>query len=422
MTPQPVSSTQNNHSVDELITNIMNLIAKLKSQMGSVPMGLLICLCVAHCCNDTLQAVITALYPMLKSELCLSFAEIGLVTLVYQIAASIFQPVVGLVFDKHPKPWSLWMGMAFTTSGIAMLAFVNSLLMLLITVAMVGLGSSVMHPEASRIASVCSGGKRGLAQSVFQVGGNFGSSIGSLLVSLIVAHHGRRWVLVFLAISVIAFIVMGRIVSWFRLYIKEQKRIAACQSISKPMPFTKGRTAVVVAILMVLIISKYIYMACMTSYYTFYAIEVFGVSVSTSQLLLFIFVGSTAVGTLVGGPFGDRYGRKVVIWASILGAAPFALLLPHVSLVWAVVSSFAAGFMLSSAFPAILLYSQELLPNHLGLVSGLFFGFAFGIGGIASAVIGNFADTYGIEAVFRFCSYSPLVGIVAIFLPDLKKV
>lgn len=399
----------------------MSLVSKLKQQMGAVPVGLLLCLSAAHCCNDTLQAVITALYPMLKTELALDFAEIGLVTLVYQIAASIFQPVVGLVFDKHPKPWSLWMGMTFTTSGIALLAFVNNLPMLLLTVTLVGLGSSVLHPEASRIASVCSGGKRGLAQSVFQVGGNFGSSIGPLLVAVTVAPHGRRWVLLFLIVSAIAYLVMGRIVHWFRIYINQQKKAARTRTLLRPMPLSKSRTAVVVGILTLLIISKYIYMACMTSYYTFYAIGVFGVSVSTSQILLFIFVVSTAVGTLAGGPFGDRYGRKVVIWVSILGAAPFALLLPESSLAGAAVCSFCAGFMLSSAFPAILLYSQELLPNHLGLVSGLFFGFAFGIGGIASAIIGNFADVYGITAVFRFCAWSPLGGLIAIFLPDLNK-
>lgn len=399
----------------------MELLSKLKSQIGTVPIGLLFCLCAAHFCNDTLQAVITALYPMLKSELSLNFAEIGLVTLVYQIAASIFQPVVGLVFDKHPKPWSLWLGMGFTTCGIIYLAFVNSMPMLLITVSLVGLGSSVLHPEASRIASVCSGGKRGLAQSVFQVGGNFGSSIGPLLVALVVSPLGRIWVLTFLIVSAIAFLVMGQIVRWFRGYIKDQKLKSANHSASKPMPLSKSHTICVVVVLMVLIISKYTYMACMTSYYTFYTIDKFGVSVSTSQLLLFIFVAATALGTLFGGPFGDRYGRKVVIWVSILGAAPFALILPYTSLIGVVICSFCAAFMLSSAFPAILLYSQELLPNHLGLVSGLFFGFAFGIGGIASAIIGDYADTYSIETVFSACAYSPLAGIVAILLPNLKN-
>lgn len=399
----------------------MSLTTKLKHQLAGVPVGVLLCLCAAHCCNDILQAVITALYPMLKAELALDFAQIGIVTLVYQIAASIFQPFVGLVFDKHPKPWSLWMGMSFTTFGIVLFSFVESYAAVLFTVACIGLGSSVLHPEASRIASVCSHGKRGLAQSVFQVGGNFGSAIGPLLVALFVAPYGRRYVLLFLIVSVIAFAVMGRIVRWFAGYIKEQKRQRARGAARLPMPFGTSKTVIVVAMLMMLIISKYAFMACMTSYYTFFTIQEFGISIPMSQILLFVFVGSTAAGTLVGGPVGDRYGRKVVIWASILGAAPFALLLPHVSLPWVVVCSFCAGFMLSSAFPAILLYSQELLPNHLGTVSGLFFGFAFGIGGIASAVIGNFADTYGIASVFNFCSYTPLFGAVALLLPDIRK-
>ena len=401
----------------------MNLTTKLKHKLAGVPVGVLLCLCAAHCCNDILQAVITALYPMLKTELALDFAQIGIVTLVYQIAASIFQPVVGLVFDKHPRPWSLWMGMSFTTLGIILFSFVESYAAVLFTVACIGLGSSVLHPEASRIASVCSHGKRGLAQSVFQVGGNFGSAIGPLLVALFVAPYGRRYVLLFLIVSVIAFAVMGKIVRWFARYIKEQKRQRAHGVAKLPMPFGKPKTAIVVVVvmLMMLIISKYAFMACMTSYYTFFTIHEFGISIPMSQILLFVFVGSTAAGTLVGGPVGDRYGRKLVIWASILGAAPFALLLPHVSLPWVVVCSFCAGFMLSSAFPAILLYSQELLPNHLGTVSGLFFGFAFGIGGIASAVIGNFADTYGIVAVFNFCSFTPLFGAVALLLPKMRK-
>lgn len=301
-----------------------------------------------------------------------------------------------------------------------MLAFADSFAWLLVTVALVGLGSSVLHPEASRIASICSGGKRGLAQSVFQVGGNFGSSIGPLLTAFIVAPHGRHNVLWFLVVSAIAYAVMGRIVGWFRNYIAEARAKGRKAAAIKPMPYSRRATAAIIAVLTVLIISKYTYMACITSYYTFFSIQKFGVSISVSQILLFVFVVSTAAGTLVGGPFGDRYGRKVVIWVSILGAAPFALLLPHVPLFWTIVCSFGAGFMLSSAFPAILLYSQDLLPNHLGLVSGLFFGFAFGMGGIASAVIGNYADTYGMEAVFNACAYAPLFGIVALLLPNLK--
>lgn len=398
----------------------MNIGERLKGQLHNVPVGLLLCLCAAHCCNDLLQAVITALYPILKSDLGMDFAQIGLVTLVYQLAASLLQPVVGYFFDKHPKPYSLWIGMSFTAVGIAMLAVVEDFHLLLLTVALVGIGSSILHPEASRITSVCSGGKRGLAQSVFQVGGNLGSSVGPLLVALIVAPFSRTHVLWFLIIAATAFAVMRPIVKWFGRYIAQQRDLAARCNLRRPMPLSKSKTILTVVVLMILIISKYAFMACMTSYYTFFVIDEFGIGISTSQILLFVFVVSTAAGTLIGGPFGDKYGRKVVIWVSILGAAPFALLLPHVPLAATIVSSFFAGFMLSSAFPAILLYSQELLPNHLGLVSGLFFGFAFGIGGVASALIGNFADIYGIEAVFKACTYTPLAGIVALLLPNLK--
>lgn len=351
----------------------------------------------------------------------MDFAQIGLVTLVYQLAASLLQPVVGYFFDKHPKPYSLWIGISFTSIGIALLAVVEDFHLLLVTVTLVGIGSSILHPEASRITSVCSGGKRGLAQSVFQVGGNLGSSIGPLLVALIVAPFNRTHVLYFLIISAIAFAVMRPIIKWFGRYIVEQKALAARCNLRKPMPLTKSKTMLTVLALMILIVSKYAFMACMTSYYTFFVIDEFGVGISTSQILLFVFVVSTAAGTLIGGPFGDKYGRKVVIWVSILGAAPFALLLPHVPLAATIICSFFAGFMLSSAFPAILLYSQELLPNHLGLVSGLFFGFAFGIGGVASALIGNFADIYGIEAVFKACTFTPLAGVVALFLPNLRS-
>lgn len=398
----------------------MNLISKLQSQLRNVPLGLLLCLCAAHCCNDILQAVITALYPILKSDLALDFAQIGLVTLVYQLAASIFQPIVGYFFDKRPKPYSLWIGMTFTTTGIIMLAFADNFHWLLLTVGMVGVGSSILHPEASRITSICSGGKRGLAQSVFQVGGNFGSAIGPLLVAVVVAPHTRINVLWFLVVSALAFSVMSPIVKWFGRYITEQKNRRLADKSYLPQPLSKRNTIFTIGVLMALIISKYTYMACMTSYYTFFVIENFGVSVSMSQILLFVFVVATAAGTLVGGPFGDKYGRKLVIWVSIAGTAPFALLLPHLPLAGVIVCSFMAGFILSSAFPAILLYSQELLPNHLGLVSGLFFGFAFGMGGVASAIIGNFADIYGIDAVFRFCAWAPLAGLIAILLPDLK--
>ncbi|MDE6144556.1 MAG: MFS transporter, partial [Muribaculaceae bacterium] len=277
------------------------------------------------------------------------------------------------------------------------------------------------HPEASRITSLASHGRRGLAQSIFQVGGNFGTSIGPLLVALVVAPNGRRYILCFLIVSALAFYAMRPICRWYSSYLNEIRNGASCKVTFHKRPLSSRKTLFVICILMVLIFSKYIYMASLTNYYTFYLIERFGVSIKMSQIYLFVFLVATAAGTLIGGPVGDRYGRKPVIWASILGTAPFSLAMPHCGLAMTVVLSFCVGFMLSSAFPAILLYSQELLPNKLGLVSGLFFGFAFGVAGVASAILGDFADKYGIDAIYDFCAYMPLLGLVACFLPNLKK-
>lgn len=381
----------------------------------------LLALCIAHSLNDLLQSVITAVYPMLKADLHLDFAQIGLITLVYQISASIFQPVVGYAFDRRPFVNSLPMGMVATSVGLTLFAFSDSLAGILAAVFLVGIGSATLHPEASRITSLAGRARRGFAQSIFQVGGNFGGSIGPLLVALIVAPHGRRYILWFLVFSVIAFAAMRPVVKWYRGYLADVSTHPEHHTRSLQLPLSKRRTAFVICVIMILIFSKYVYMASLSSYYTFYLIQKFGISVKMSQIFLFIFVVSTAAGTLVGGPIGDRYGRKLVIWVSILGTAPFSLLLPHVSLPLTAVLSFCAGFMLSSAFPAILLYAQELLPTRLGMISGLFFGFAFGVGGIASAVLGNFADTYGIEAIYNVCAYMPLIGIVACLLPDLRN-
>ena len=381
----------------------------------------LLALCAAHSLNDLLQSVITAVYPMLKAELNLDFSQIGLITLVYQISSSIFQPVVGFAFDKRPFIYSLPMGMVATSIGIAMFSYCSSMAGILIAVFMVGIGSATLHPEASRITSLAGRERRGFAQSIFQVGGNFGGSIGPLLVALIVAPHGRHYVLWFLVFSTLAFAAMKPIVKWYSGYLGDVRRHPESHTKSLALPLSKKKTIFVIGVIMVLIFSKYVYMASLSSYYTFYLMQKFGISVKLSQIFLFIFVVSTAAGTLVGGPVGDRYGRKLVIWISILGTAPFSLLLPHASLPVTAVLSFCAGFMLSSAFPAILLYAQELLPTKLGMISGLFFGFAFGVGGIASAVLGNFADTYGIEAIYKFCAYMPLIGIVACLLPNLKN-
>ena len=293
--------------------------------------------------------------------------------------------------------------------------------LLLASVFVVGIGSSVLHPEASRIAFLASGGKRGLAQSLFQVGGNLGGSLGPLLVALLVAPYGRRHIALFAVFAVMAIMVMIPICRWFRSYLNHIRKRPAFVVGKLERPLSSGMTVFAISILLVLIFSKYIYMASLTSYYTFYLIHKFGVTVQQSQLFLFIFLVATAIGTLVGGPVGDKVGRKYVIWASILGTAPFSMLMPHVGLMWTIVLSFCVGLMLSSVFPAILLYAQELLPNKLGLVSGLFFGFAFGVAGIASAVLGSMADKHGIEAVYNVCAFMPLLGLVAWFLPNLKK-
>lgn len=382
---------------------------------------ILIALSASHCLNDSLQSVITASYPLIKSDLSLSFAQIGLITLVYQMSASVFQPVMGLIFDKRPMPWSLPMGMSFTLIGILNLAFATNLYWLLASVFVIGIGSSVLHPEASRITFLASGGKRGLAQSLFQVGGNLGGSLGPLLVALLVAPYGRRHIALFVVLAVAAILVMMPICRWYRSYLNHIKRRPMLVRGEMERPLSSGMTIFAITILLILIFSKYIYMASLTSYYTFYLIHKFGVSIQDSQLYLFVFLVATAIGTLVGGPVGDRVGRKYVIWASILGTAPFSLLMPHAGLALTVVLSFCVGFMLSSAFPAILLYAQELLPNKLGLISGLFFGFAFGIAGVASAVLGVMADKYDIESVYNVCAFMPLLGLVAYFLPNLKK-
>ena len=395
---------------------------KVQATTG-ITFRILVALSICHCLNDTLQSVISAVYPLFKEDLGLSFAQIGLITLVYQSAASVCQPLTGLFFDKWPSAWSLPTGMSFTLVGLLSLAFANTLPLVLCSVALVGIGSSVFHPEASRLTSLASGGKRGLAQSLFQVGGNLGGSLGPLLAAVFVAPYGRRHIALFTILAFTAIMVMIPVGHWYKSFLLRLRKAEGetlKTSVCRPLPM--GKTVFSIAILLILIFSKYIYMASLNSYYTFYLIHKFGVSVQASQLYLFVFLSATAIGTLLGGPIGDRVGRKYVIWASILGAAPFTLIMPHVeNLYLTTVLSFCVGLTLSSAFPAILVYAQELLPYKLGLISGLFFGFAFGVAGIASAVLGNMADRYGIEAVYNVCGYMPLIGLVTWFLPDLKK-
>jgi Sugar phosphate permease len=383
----------------------------------------LVGLSIVHCLNDLLQSVVSAIYPLLadKADLALTFAQVGLITLVYQMSASIFQPIMGLFFDRRPFAWSLPLGMSSTMIGMICLAFSPTLSWVLFSVALVGLGSSVLHPEASRLTSLASGGRRGLAQSLFQVGGNFGGSLGPLVVALIVAPYGRSNVSLFAIAAFAAILIMIPVCLWYKrklqlIKIEEKKAPAHVK-----MPLDKNKTIFALVILLLLMFSKYVYMASLTSYYTFYLIHKFGVSVQDSQFYLFIFLVAMAAGTLMGGPIGDKIGRRYVIWGSILGAAPFTLFMPYVGLTATIILSFLIGLILSSAFPAILLYAQELLPYKLGLISGLFFGLAFGIAGIASAVLGYFADHHGIEAVYKVVAFTPLIGLITIFLPDLKN-
>ena len=392
-----------------------------KKNVGYVVMPVLILLSTCHFINDLLQSVISASYPLLKSELGLTFTQIGTISLVYQLAASVFQPLVGFIYDSHPSRRSLPTGMCFTLTGLFLLAFAEKVWLISAAVFLVGVGSATIHPEASRITSLAAGDRRGFAQSLFQVGGNLGGSLGPLLIAAIVSVYGRHYIAFFCILSLIGIICTGPICKWYGNYLTNVKGKHRDLRPHVDPPLKPAATVAVICVLMVLIFSKYIYMASLTNYYTFYLMDKFGVSVSSSQVCLFVFLFATAAGTLVGGPLGDRIGRKWVIWISILGTAPFSLLMPHAGLAGTIVLSFCVGFMLSSAFPSILLYSQELLPNKLGLVSGLFYGFAFGVAGIAAAVLGRFADAYGVAAIYRFCCYTPLLGLVAVFLPNLKK-
>ena len=401
----------------------MSITASDKKNTGSFALGILFALSLSHCTNDMLQSVIMAVYPLVKSELALSFAQVGLITMVYQISASMFQPVMGMVMDRHQKPWSLPMGMGFTFTGLMLLAFVHQFWLVLVSVALVGIGSSIFHPEAARLTALASGGKRGLAQSLFQVGGNLGGSFGPLLAALVIAPYGRQNVGLIALLALVGMCIMLPVCRWYRARLKEwdERRRQRGEGLRHEMPYSVPKTVFIIGVIIVLIFSKYIYMASLNSYYTFYLIHKFGVSVQDSQFYLFIFLFATAAGTLLGGPIGDRIGRKYVIWGSILGTAPFSLLMPHVGLVPTVILSFLIGFILSSAFPAILVYAQELLPYKIGLISGIFYGFAFGIAGIASAVLGNFADEYGIEYVYQVVAFTPLLGLVACLLPNLKE-
>jgi FSR family fosmidomycin resistance protein-like MFS transporter len=372
----------------------------------------------AHLLNDLLQAVIPASYPILKQNFHLSFTQIGLITLSYQLAASILQPIVGLYTDKKPKPFSQIFGMLFTLSGIVLLSYAANFQMIIASVILVGIGSSIFHPEASRISFLASGGKRGLAQSIFQLGGNAGTAMGPLLVALIVVPNTQFYIIWFVVVAIIGLLVLSRIAHWYQNHLSLRTTKKAVIDLPN---LSQSKIIISVSILLILIFSKFFYMASMSSYFTFYLIEKFHLSVQAAQFHLVLFLAACAIGTLIGGPLGDRFGRKYVIWFSVLGAAPFTLLLPFVDLFWTGILSVVIGIIISSAFPAILVYAQELLPKKLGMVSGLFYGFAFGMGGLGSALLGNLADHTSITYVYYLCAYLPLIGIIAFFLPNLKK-
>ena len=394
---------------------------KTTSQTGTA-FTILSMLAVCHMLNDMLQSIISAVYPLLKDSLLLNFTQIGLITLVFQLSSSIFQPVVGLITDRRPQPYSLPIGMAFSMIGILSLSFAGSFIHVLIAVYLTGLGSSIFHPEASRLAYMASGGKTGLAQSIFQVGGNFGSSVGPLLALWIITPYGQQNIKWLSLIALVCIGIMLVISKWYKSNLYRLKPAKKDDSrIEKQSIYSSGKVAFAITILLILIFSKYVYMASLNSYYMFYLIDKFGVSVKDAQLFLFAFLFAVALGTIIGGPIGDRIGRKYVIWVSILGTAPFALIMPHVELLWTCVLSIFIGFILSSAFSAILVYAQELVPGKVGLIGGLFFGLAFGIAGIASAILGKIADETSIQHVYDICAYLPLIGLVAAFLPTTKK-
>jgi len=373
----------------------------------------------AHMLNDMIQSLILAIYPVLKDDFGLSFAQVGLITLTYQITASMLQPLVGMVTDRRPMPYSLPVGMGFTLCGLLLLAVAPNFPVLLLAAALVGTGSSVFHPESSRVARMASGGRHGLAQSLFQVGGNTGASLGPLLAAWIIVPHGRGSLAWFSLAALVAIVVLLQVGRWYARHHRARGKSAARHLVS--MKLSRGRIAGALTVLGLLIFSKYFYLASLSSYYTFYLIHKFGVSVQSSQVHLFVFLFAVAAGSLIGGPVGDRIGRKWVIWVSILGVAPFSLLLPHANLMWTGVLTVVIGLILSSAFSAILVYAQELLPGRIGMVSGMFFGFAFGMGGIGAAVLGGLADSHGIEFVYRLCAYLPLMGLITVFLPDIEK-
>lgn len=386
---------------------------------GTVYSILVIC-GISHFLNDMIQSIIPSIYPILKANFDFSFTQIGLITLVFQMTSSILQPFTGLYADRHPRPYALSVGMCFTLTGLLLLAFANNYLAILIAVSIVGFGSSVFHPTASRVTQMASGGKKSLAQSIFQVGGNGGSALGPLLAAIIILPYGQHSISWFALAALLAALIMIRLGAWYKerlQYIVKhpQKTPELNTNISKRAKYGA------LAILILLVFSKYFYTSCITSYFTFFLIDKFGVSVRASQLFLFVFLAAFAIGTVAGGMLGDRFGRKYVIWFSILGAAPFALAMPYVGLTWTIVCCFLSGLIIASAFSSIVVYATDLMPDKVGMIAGVFFGLMFGLGGLGSAFFGWLADKTSIEFIFQVSAFLPLLGIIAGLLPNTQK-
>jgi FSR family fosmidomycin resistance protein-like MFS transporter len=389
--------------------------ATASHQATTTAFAVLAAISFCHLLNDMMQSLLPAIYPILKDNYGLTFGQIGFLTFTFQVTASLLQPVIGFVTDKHPQPYSLSVGMAFSFAGLLLLSLAGSYPWLLVAAALVGLGSAVLHPESSRVARMAAGNRPGLAQSLFQMGGNLGASIGPLFAAVVVLRYGQPSVAWFALAAVVGMTLLFGVGRWYSAHGMARMRAQAPRH--RERRFSRRQVAGALAILVALLLSKFVYTASITSYYTFYLIERFGVSVRAAQLYLFLYLASVAIGTLAGGALGDRFGRKFVIWFSILGVLPFTLALPYANLFWSAVLSVPIGLILASAFPAIVVYGQELVPFRVGTVAGLFFGFAFGLGGIGAALLGHLADATSIELVFTVCSFLPAIGLLAAFLP-----
>jgi len=403
-----------------LTQNTENEASAAARAAGGAVFPILISISFCHLLNDLIQSLLPAIYPILKTSYHLDFGQVGLITLCNQLTASILQPVVGHAMDKRPAPYSLSVGMGCMFFGLILLAYAPLYGMILLAASLTGIGSAIFHPESSRVARMASGGQHGLAQSIFQLGGNFGSSLGPLLAAFIVLPNGQRSVAWFTVVAVTGVIITYRVGGWYKARVADRAQRKAHQEIVEH-GLSKGRVRLSITVLLALMFSKFFYLASLTSYYTFYLIDKFHVSVRNSQYCLFVFLASVAAGTIIGGPVGDRMGRKLVIWCSILGVLPFSLVLPHASLLWTIVLTVPIGVILASAFPAIIVYAQELLPGRIGLISGLFFGVAFGLGGIGAAVLGELADKTNIRFVYQVCAFLPAIGLATALLPNIEK-